>query len=76
MKVTDEKIVRCRSCSTAAWLFDGCGFTAKETLICTERGGSVKPGDGCTFGTHGKPGRAVRGYDVDIGGHAAIRGSY
>lgn len=71
-----KKVVRCSACSRAAWLA-GCGFTASRTLVCGDRGHTgVDAGDGCTFGDPGEPGRAVFGWDVSLGEHAAVNGAW
>lgn len=70
-----KEITRCIGCSSARWL-QVVGFTAVPRLVCTEREGGVDPDDGCTFGIPGEPGRAVKGYDVHLGDHAAVDGSW
>lgn len=70
-----KEITRCIRCSSACWL-QGVGFTAAPVLVCTEREEPVDEDDGCTFGAPGEPGTAVKGWDVTIGGHAAVNGSW
>lgn len=68
-----KDVVRCAECSNAARKI-GFGFTGPPALYCTERSGTVDDDDGCTFGTPGTPRTAAGGFDIDLGGDAAVKG--
>ena len=68
-----KRVTRCSKCSNAARKI-GFGFTGPPALYCTERSGTVDDDDGCTFGTPGTPRTAAGGFDIDLGGDAAVKG--
>ena len=73
-----KKLIRCKNCRFRARYLP-VGFNSEPTDICTffSNGSDilvVALDDGCTFGSKGESGKALKLYDVIIGDDAAKYG--